>query len=195
MFLFCIVFYILKIKGTKIIPDFIQIRDEKMTLRAYFRVSQIERGLEKNNLKQYTKELTKIIEKLPLEKFINTFQRMDKPIILLEGVNIHQDERLIFDNINLSISKGDFIYLVGETGSGKSSLVKSFYAEVSVSAGNIFVAGYNLNKLNKNEIPSLRRDLGIVFQDFQLLSDRTINENLEFVLKATGWKNKEEILK
>ena len=118
---------------------------------------------------------------------------MDKPIILLEGVNIHQDERLIFDNINLSISKGDFIYLVGETGSGKSSLVKSFYAEVSVSAGNIFVAGYNLNKLNKNEIPSLRRDLGIVFQDFQLLSDRTINENLEFVLKATGWKNKEEI--
>ena len=118
---------------------------------------------------------------------------MDKPIILLEGVNIHQDERLIFDNINLSISKGDFIYLVGETGSGKSSLVKSFYAEVSVSAGNIFIAGYNLNKLNKNEIPSLRRDLGIVFQDFQLLSDRTINENLEFVLKATGWKNKEEI--
>lgn len=118
---------------------------------------------------------------------------MDKPIILLEGVNIHQDERLIFDNINLSISKGDFIYLVGETGSGKSSLVKSFYAEVSVSAGNIFVAGYNLNKLNKNEIPSLRRDLGIVFQDFQLLSDRTINENLEFVLKATGWNNKEEI--
>jgi len=118
---------------------------------------------------------------------------MDKPIILLEGVNIHQDERLIFDNINLSISKGDFIYLVGETGSGKSSLVKSFYAEVSVSAGNIFVADYNLNKLNKNEIPSLRRDLGIVFQDFQLLSDRTINENLEFVLKATGWKNKEEI--
>lgn len=118
---------------------------------------------------------------------------MDKPIILLEGVNIHQDERLIFDNINLSISKGDFIYLVGETGSGKSSLVKSFYAEVSVSAGNIFVAGYNLNNLNKNEIPSLRRDLGIVFQDFQLLSDRTINENLEFVLKATGWKNKEEI--
>ena len=118
---------------------------------------------------------------------------MDKPIILLEGVNIHQDERLIFDNINLSISKGDFIYLVGETGSGKSSLVKSFYAEVSVSAGNIFVAGYNLNKLNKNEVPSLRRDLGIVFQDFQLLSDRTINENLEFVLKATGWKNKDEI--
>ena len=118
---------------------------------------------------------------------------MDKPIILLEGVNIHQDERLIFDNINLSISKGDFIYLVGETGSGKSSLVKSFYAEVSVSAGNIFVTDYNLNKLNKNEIPSLRRDLGIVFQDFQLLSDRTINENLEFVLKATGWKNNDEI--
>ena len=120
---------------------------------------------------------------------------MDKPIILLEGVNIHQDERLIFDNINLSVSAGDFIYLVGETGSGKSSLVKSLYAEIKVSTGNISVAEYNLNKIEKNEIPSLRRNLGIVFQDFQLLSDRSLNDNLEFVLKATGWNKKEEISK
>ena len=120
---------------------------------------------------------------------------MDKPIILLEGVNLHQDERLIFDNINLSVSTGDFIYLVGETGSGKSSLVKSLYAEIKVSTGNISVAGYDLNKIEKNEIPSLRRNLGIVFQDFQLLSDRSLNDNLEFVLKATGWNKKEEISK
>ena len=120
---------------------------------------------------------------------------MDKPIILLEGVNIHQDERLIFDNINLSVSPGDFIYLVGETGSGKSSLVKSLYAEIKVSTGNISVAGYDLNKIEKKEIPSLRRNLGIVFQDFQLLSDRSLNDNLEFVLKATGWNKKEEISK
>ena len=120
---------------------------------------------------------------------------MDKPIILLEGVNLHQDERLIFDNINLSVSAGDFIYLVGETGSGKSSLVKSLYAEIKVSTGNISVAEYNLNKIEKNEIPSLRRNLGIVFQDFQLLSDRSLNDNLEFVLKATGWNKKEEISK
>ena len=120
---------------------------------------------------------------------------MDKPIILLEGVNLHQDERLIFNNINLSVSAGDFIYLVGETGSGKSSLVKSLYAEIKVSTGNISVAEYNLNKIEKNEIPSLRRNLGIVFQDFQLLSDRSLNDNLEFVLKATGWNKKEEISK
>ena len=120
---------------------------------------------------------------------------MDKPIILLEGVNLHQDERLIFENINLSVSAGDFIYLVGETGSGKSSLVKSLYAEIKVSTGNISVAEYNLNKIEKNEIPSLRRNLGIVFQDFKLLSDRSLNDNLEFVLKATGWNKKEEISK
>ena len=130
-----------------------------------------------------------------MEKFTNTFQKMNKPIILLEGVNLYQDERLLFDNINLSINKGDFIYLVGETGSGKSSLVKSLYAEIKISAGNIFVANYDLNKIDRKEIPKLRRDLGIVFQDFQLLSDRTVNENLKFVLKATGWTKKEEISK
>ena len=118
---------------------------------------------------------------------------MNNEEITLEGINLHQEDRLIFENINLSIKHGDFVYLVGETGSGKSSLVKSLYGEIKVSAGNIYVTGYNLNKIGRDEIPQLRRKLGIVFQDFQLLSDRTINENLEFVLKATGWKDKKLI--
>ena len=120
---------------------------------------------------------------------------MSNQIISLEGVNIHQDEHKIFNNINLKITNGDFVYLIGETGSGKSSLVKSLYSEIRVSAGNIFVAGHDLNKIKSNEIPLLRRKIGIVFQDFQLLSDRTVNENLDFVLKATGWKEKKAINK
>jgi len=120
---------------------------------------------------------------------------MNDQIISLEGVNIHQDQHQIFNNINLEIKHGDFVYLIGETGSGKSSLVKSLYSEIKVSSGNISVANYDLNKIQSNEIPLLRRKIGIVFQDFQLLSDRTVNENLEFVLKATGWKDKTEITK
>ena len=137
----------------------------------------------------------KLLQNLNLAKYTNSFPKMDKAIILLEGVNLHQEERLIFENINLSIRPGDFIYLVGETGSGKSSLVKSLYAEIKISTGNISVAEYNLNSIQKNEIPSLRRNLGVVFQDFQLLSDRSLNDNLEFVLKATGWNKKKEISK
>lgn len=120
---------------------------------------------------------------------------MNDQIISLEGVNIHQNQHQIFNNINLKIKSGDFVYLIGETGSGKSSLVKSLYAEIKVSAGNIAVAGYDLNKIRSNEIPILRRKIGIVFQDFQLLSDRTVNENLDFVLKSTGWKDKKAITK
>ena len=128
-----------------------------------------------------------------LEKSTNTFQKMNNEEITLEGINLHQENRLIFENINLSIKHGDFVYLVGETGSGKSSLVKSLYGEIKVSAGNIYVTGYNLNKIGRDDIPQLRRKLGIVFQDFKLLSDRSIEKNLEFVLKATDWKNKKEI--
>ena len=120
---------------------------------------------------------------------------MNDQIISLEGVNIHQNQHQIFNNINLKIKSGDFVYLIGETGSGKSSLVKSLYAEIKVPAGNISVAGYDLNKIQSNEIPILRRKIGIVFQDFQLLSDRTVNENLDFVLKSTGWKDKKAITK
>ncbi len=120
---------------------------------------------------------------------------MSDQIISLEGVNIYQDEHKIFNNINLKITNGDFVYLIGETGSGKSSLVKSLYSEIKVSAGNIIVVGHDLNKIQSNEIPLLRRKIGIVFQDFQLLSDRTVHENLDFVLKATGWKKEEAINK
>lgn len=118
---------------------------------------------------------------------------MDKPIIHLQGVNIHQMDHQIFNNITLKILKGEFLYLIGETGSGKSSLLKALYAEIKVAAGNISVADINLTKIKHKEIPALRMKLGIVFQDFQLLTDRTIADNLKFVLKATGWKNKAEI--
>ena len=118
---------------------------------------------------------------------------MNKPIINLEGVDIHQKEQKIFSNITLKIAPGDFIYLVGETGSGKSSLLKVLYGELKVSAGNISLADIDLNKIKAKEVPALRRKLGIVFQDFQLLSDRTVFENLSFVLQATGWKDKVKI--
>jgi len=118
---------------------------------------------------------------------------MDNSIITLKNVNISQLSKLIFKNISLNIRKGEFVYLIGETGGGKSSLLKSIYAEIKNFTGEITVNNFILNKIKKNEIPILRRKLGIVFQDFQLLSDRNISENLEFVLKATGWNKKEKI--
>ena len=99
----------------------------------------------------------------------------------------------VFSNITLKIKNGEFLYLIGETGSGKSSLLKVLYGELKVDAGNITVADTDLTKIKHKEIPTLRRKLGIVFQDFQLLTDRNVFDNLEFVLKATGWKNKAEI--
>ena len=126
-------------------------------------------------------------------KFINMTIKMNNPIINLEGVDIHQMEQQIFSNITLKIASGDFVYLVGETGSGKSSLLKALYGELKVSAGNISLTDIDLNKIKSKEIPYLRRKLGIVFQDFQLLSDRTVFENLSFVLHATGWKDKVKI--
>ena len=123
----------------------------------------------------------------------NTLLTMNNPIINIEGVNIHQMNHQVFNNISLKIAKGEFLYLIGDTGSGKSSLLKSLYSEIKVATGNISVAGLNLRKITHKEIPTLRRKIGIVFQDFQLLTDRNISENLEFVLKATGWKNKTEI--
>jgi cell division transport system ATP-binding protein len=114
-------------------------------------------------------------------------------IIELSGCSIWQQDHLVLTNVNLSISKGEFIYLVGRVGSGKSSLIKTLNAQLPLKEGIGLVAGYNLSKLKKREIPYLRRKIGIVFQDFQLLTDRSVNANLEFVLKATGWKNKHEI--
>ena len=118
---------------------------------------------------------------------------MSNPIINIEGVDLHQRNHKVFSNITLKIEKGEFLYLIGETGSGKSSLLKALYGELAIDAGNLSIADIDLTKIKQKEIPTLRRKLGIVFQDFQLLTDRTVEENLSFVLKATGWKNKKEI--
>ena len=118
---------------------------------------------------------------------------MSNPIINIEGVDLHQRNHKVFSNITLKIEKGEFLYLIGETGSGKSSLLKALYGELAVDTGNLSIADIDLTKIKQKEIPTLRRKLGIVFQDFQLLTDRTVEENLSFVLKATGWKNKKEI--
>ena len=119
--------------------------------------------------------------------------KMNNPIITISDLHISFKNNEILKNINLTINKGDFIYLIGGTGSGKSSLLKSLYKEIDFQKGSISVAEFNLNNIKKNKIAYLRRQLGIVFQDFQLLSDRNIYKNLEFVLRSTGWKDKNKI--
>jgi cell division transport system ATP-binding protein len=114
-------------------------------------------------------------------------------IIELNNCEIWQQDHLVLSDVNLSVSKGEFVYLVGRVGSGKSSLIKTINAQIPLKEGTGIVAGYNLSRLKTKEIPHLRRKIGIVFQDFQLLIDRTVNENLEFVLRATGWKNRKDI--
>ena len=114
-------------------------------------------------------------------------------IIELSDCAIWQQNHLVLSKVNLRVAKGEFIYLVGRVGSGKSSLIKTLNAQIPLKEGIGLVAGYDLSKIKKKEVPYLRRKIGIVFQDFQLLTDRSVNENLEFVLKATGWKNKQVI--
>ncbi len=114
-------------------------------------------------------------------------------IIELENVQIYQKEALVLSNVFLKINKGEFVFLIGKTGSGKSSLLKTLYADLPIDEGQAKVAGYDLLKLKNKEIPFLRRKIGIVFQDFQLLTDRSVNENLYFVMKATGWKDKRKM--
>ena len=111
-------------------------------------------------------------------------------IIKLQGVDVYQQKHLVLNNVNLQIDKGEFVFLIGQTGSGKSSLLKIIYGDLLIANGEGHAAGFDLKKLAEKEVPFLRRKLGIVFQDFQLLTDRSIEENLIFVMKATGWKDK-----
>ena len=114
---------------------------------------------------------------------------MSEIVVQLENVNIYQSGNLILQDVNFTVQKGEFVYLVGKTGTGKSSLLKSLYGEVSITEGKGMVVGYDLKDMDWKKLPFLRRNLGVVFQDFQLLTDRNVHENLRFVLKATGWED------
>ena len=114
-------------------------------------------------------------------------------VLFLKDASIFQGDNLVLSDINIEINKGEFVYLIGKTGTGKSSFMKTLYADLPLIKGEGSIVDYNLRTLKEKDIPFLRRKLGVVFQDFQLLTDRTINDNLLFVLKATGWKNKSEM--
>jgi cell division transport system ATP-binding protein len=113
---------------------------------------------------------------------------MAETILELRNANIYQGDSLILGDVNLAVDKGEFVYLVGKTGTGKSSLLKTLYGELTLREGQGTVVGYDLRKLTWKTVPFLRRNMGVIFQDFQLLTDRNVNENLKFVLKAIGWK-------
>jgi cell division transport system ATP-binding protein len=117
---------------------------------------------------------------------------LDK-IIELKNADVFHKDHLVMSDVNFTVNKGEFVYLIGKTGTGKSSLLKTIYAEIPLQKGEGIVAGFDLANLKKKQIPYLRRKIGIVFQDFQLLTDRSTNENLMFVLRATGWKKKKEM--
>jgi cell division transport system ATP-binding protein len=112
-----------------------------------------------------------------------------EPVIRAKDAYILQEQNIVLSKINFSVGKGEFVYLIGRTGSGKSSLLKTLYADLPLRSGEISVAGYGLHQVRAKEVPFLRRKLGIIFQDFQLFFDRSVDENLRFVLKATGWKD------
>ena len=115
------------------------------------------------------------------------------PIIELINASIFQNNKSVLENVNIEVAKGDFVFLIGRTGSGKSSLIKILYGDLPLEKGIGNVVGFNLLKISQRQIPFLRRKIGVVFQDFKLLSDRNVFDNLKFVLRATGWKNKDDI--
>lgn len=114
---------------------------------------------------------------------------MEELMIDIKHANIYQGNNLILQDVNFSVHKGEFVYLVGKTGTGKSSLLKTLYGDISLKEGEGTVVGFNLREMDWKKVPFLRRNLGVVFQDFQLLTDRNVNDNLKFVLKATGWRD------
>ena len=118
---------------------------------------------------------------------------MADSIIKVENVEVYQRDIRVLNQVTLDVSEGEFVYFVGKTGSGKSSLMRVLYADLPPKSGFVRVAGYEVHKIKNKQIPQLRRSLGIVFQDFQLLFDRTVNDNLLFVMKATGWKDKNKM--
>ena len=118
---------------------------------------------------------------------------MSQPVLELKDASIFQRESLILSDVSVTIEKGEFVYLIGKTGSGKSSFMKTLYGDLPLQKGTGHIVGFDLVTLKEKDIPFLRRKLGVVFQDFKLLNDRTIKENLKFVLKATGWKNQNEM--
>ncbi|WP_111706543.1 cell division ATP-binding protein FtsE [Lutibacter citreus] len=118
---------------------------------------------------------------------------MSETILSLQNAEIYQRDNLVLSKVNLNINQGEFVYLIGKTGSGKSSLMKTLYGDLSLEKGTGSIVDFSLNMLKEKEIPFLRRKLGIVFQDFKLLNDRNVFENLKFVLKATGWKDSEKM--
>lgn len=114
----------------------------------------------------------------------------EQPLIVYKGVDINQQELGVLNNVNFELKKGEFVYLIGKVGSGKSTFLKTIYGELNICGGEAYVLGHDMRTIKQKDVAGLRRKLGIVFQDFQLLTDRTVYDNLDFVLRATGWKQR-----
>lgn len=119
----------------------------------------------------------------------------DKPVVDVKNACIFQEHNVVLEDVHFHISKGEFVYLVGRTGSGKSSLMRSLYADLPLKLGDVEIAGFSIRNISFSQVPYLRRRLGIIFQDFQLFADRSVDENLLFVMKATGWKDRSKMKK